>query len=247
MKARFIAAVAAGSVLLGGCGGGDNIQASPDSPVGLWTGSTSNGRAQTVLVLSDGRYYGMYSSQSSASTIAGFVQGTIHYNNQTFASNDVRDFNFEGLGPLMATANGLFNAKGRIQGSVNYIGGGVVNGTGAYMPQFDQTPTTATLAGTYTGTTSASVAFSVQPATVTVDAAGNFAGNANGCVFTGTATPRTEGNAYDVSVTSGGAPCALPNQTVTGAAVYDAQSHQLVAAATNSNRTDGMLFAGVKP
>jgi hypothetical protein len=59
--------------------------------------------------------------------------------------------------------------------------------------------------------------------------------------------PRARGNAFNVSLTFGGAPCLFANQTLTGIAYFDATTRVVYAAAPNANRTDGVLFVGTKP
>ena len=68
--------------------------------------------------------------------------------------------------------------------------------------------------------------------TTTISATGVISGSSTGgCRFTGTTTPRTAGNVYDYSITFGGAPCDLQNQTLRGVATLDAAGRTLIAAA----------------
>jgi len=65
--------------------------------------------------------------------------------------------------------------------------------------------------------------------------------------MTGSATPRASGNAYNLSITFGGAPCYFENQTMSGIGYFDATSKRLWAATPNASRTEGILFVGTKP
>jgi hypothetical protein len=78
---------------------------------------------------------------------------------------------------------------------------------------------------------------------VSIASNGAVTGSSSGCSFTGTVTADSSGkNFYDVSLTFGASPCAFPNQTATGVAIYyllsDGVTHQLLAGATfGSNGT----------
>lgn len=68
---------------------------------------------------------------------------------------------------------------------------------GTYDASFKQAPSLAAVAvaGTYSG---------IGPSagtTVTVATSGAITGTDGGCTFTGTATPRTDGNAFNVPIT----------------------------------------------
>ena len=71
--------------------------------------------------------------------------------------------------------------------------------------------------------------------------------SSGGCNFTGTASPRTVGNAYDITLTVGPAPCDLVNATLRGVGLYDASIRQLLAVGLNTDRNQGFLFLGTKP
>src|SRR5687767_7309111 len=86
--------------LVAACGGGgdsDSGQSGPSAAQGLYVGTTSNGRAATGLVLSDGTYYVLYSSVGSPSLIGGVFQGASSASGGTWSSTNGRDFNIEGL------------------------------------------------------------------------------------------------------------------------------------------------------
>jgi hypothetical protein len=88
-------------------------------------------------------------------------------------------------------------------------------------------------------------------ADVTIAPGGSFTGANAGCSISGTIEPRASGkNVFDVSVTSGGAPCAAPGTTSTGIAVTyllpGSTARQLVVAGVNAARTAGNAFFGVR-
>ena len=68
--------------------------------------------------------------------------------------------------------------------------------------------------------------------------------------MTGTVKPRASGrNVFDVTLTFGGAPCVLANQTATGSAIsylLSNGSRQIVIAGTNAARDAGTALGGVR-
>jgi len=247
------AMVCALGFLLVGCGGDDDSSTTPpppstDTAEGLWQGTTDTGRSITGLLLSDGTYYVLYSTTTDPTIVGGVVQGTGTSNNGSFTSTNARDFNIEGLGVQPATISASYFAKQSFNGTVTYtsLGNTVANFTTTYDAAYELTPLLSELGGTYSGQVASSAG--VESATLTVNGnTGNVTGTSlSGCGFTGTATPRTDGNAFDMSVTFGGDPCLFANQTFTGIAYYDAVDKFLYAAAPNASRTDGVLFLGGK-
>lgn len=246
---RLMLSALAAAAFLAGCGGGGGGDATPvvetRSATGLWTGTTSTNRSVTGVVLADGTYYVLYSGVGAPLVIGGVVQGTGSVNGSTFSSSNGRDFNLEGAGVLPANVSATVNTKQSLNGAVGYSNGGSTSFTSTYDANFEQAPTLAAIAGTYSG----NVAFSlgVDSATVTVSSAGAISGGSNGCAITGTVAPRADGNAYNMALTFGAAPCYFAGQTFNGIAYYNAGAKRLYAAAPNGARTDGVLFVGVKP
>ncbi len=245
------------------CGGGGANDTQPETvphPEGRYDGSSpSTGRGGVALVLGARSYWLFYSAPGNAALLGGLVQGDITASSVAgFQSANVRDFNYEGLGTSFGTASASVVRKASIDATVIYSGGTAANFVGAYNATFEQTPSLATIAGTYTGT-AATVATGRQASTGTISADGHFSGSSGGCISTGTvaprpaaddsgsASPRYGGNAYDFTVTFGGAPCYYAGQTFTGVALYDADTKSILAAAPNAARTDAAAFAGTKP
>ena len=240
------------TLTVGGCGGDSDSTPAPtptpaaSSAEGLWSGSTNTNRTIGGVVLDDGTYYVLYSVPANPNVLAGMVQGNGTSNNGSFTSANARDFNLEGFGVLSATISGSYAERQSLSGSITYSGGGVTTFTSTFDPAYDTTPSLASLAGTYTG--QAGSIGGVQSATVTVAATGVFTGvEADGCSFTGTATPRVRGNIFDQSVTFGGAPCEFAGSTLVGIAYLDVPNHRLYGAAPASNRTNAVIFSGTRP
>lgn len=239
-------AVFAGLLTLGGCGGGgSDSTATSTSAQGLWSGSTSANRTVTGIVLSDGTYYVLYSPVGNPAAIAGVVQGSGTSTASTFSSNNARDFNIEGLVVLPATVNASYAAKQSFNGNIAYPNGTTTSFSTNYNANYEVVPTLASVAGTYTGQVALSVG--VQAATITIGTSGGISGGANGCSLTGNATPRVDGNAYNVSFTFGPSPCFFANQSFSGIAYFNAATKRVYAAAPNASRSDGVIFVGAKP
>jgi hypothetical protein len=241
------------AVTLGGCGGDDDSN-SPSTPAptansaeGLYSGSTNTNRTLTNVVLDDGTYYLFYSVPANPALLAGVIQGNGTSNNGSFTSANAKDFNTGGSGVLSATIAATYAERQSLNGSVTYPGPSVTSFTSTYDTAYDTTPTLASLAGTYTGQAGSS-AEGVQSATVTVTATGAFTGiEADGCTFSGTASPRSRGNIFDQSVTFGGAPCEFPGITLVGVAFLDVPNRRLYGAAPAGNRTNAVIFLGTRP
>jgi len=252
------------TLAVGGCAGESDSNPTPtpsptppaaaaDSAEGLWPGSTDTHRTIVGAVLDDNSYYVLYSAPATPNVIAGFVQGTGTSNNGTFNSPNAKDFNLEGFGVLVATIAGNYVTRQSLSGSVTYSGGVVgPNFTSTFDHAYDTTPGLPSLAGTYTGQLGiSSLGSPVPAATVIVAANGTFAGaDANGCMFTGTATPRIRGNVFDGSITFGAAPCGVfAGSTLNGIVYLDVAvppSGRLYIAAPTSTRTDGAVFSGTR-
>lgn len=229
----------------GGGGGGDGGDTATGSAAqGLWVGTTDTNRTVTGIVLSDGTYYVLYSRTGNANIIAGLVQGTGSSGAGTFSSSNARDINFEGFGVLPASVSANYAAKQSFNGTVSYSAGGATSFTTTYDADYGVAPTLAAIAGRFSGQVATSQG--VESVTLTVSTSGAISSGGSSCSFSGRATPRGDGNAYDMSLTFGAAPCFFANQTLTGIAYYSASSKQLFGAALNAARSNGGLFVGTR-
>jgi hypothetical protein len=231
---------------LSACGGGGSSAPPPDSgAVGLWNGTTSSGRTGAALFLDDGSYWVIYSFVGNSSVIAGAAQGNATANSGTFSSSNGIDFNFEGFGINQFTLSGSYAAKSTLNGTLSYSSGSTVTFKGTYNADYDLTPSLATIAGTYVGT--AATSGGIDAATASITDSGAISGrSALGCTYTGNASPRPKGNVYNISVTFGGGNCSNGTATVSGVAYFNAKTNELIAAALNSDRSNGFLSVGVK-
>jgi hypothetical protein len=208
---------------------------------GLWTGSTSRGSALWGIVLSNGKFYVIYSEPGS-NYIAGVVAGTSTASGGSFHSTSARDFNI-GVGVFNATVNGTYVPRTSFQGSVSESVG-TLTFSATQVPGYDQPASLAALAGNFSGSVASSAGW--QSAQIAISPTGAISGNAAGCAFTGTASPHGSVNVFDVSVTFHGGGCIFGFSTLSGVGYYDSVDRVLYGVAANAAATDGFLFVGGK-
>jgi hypothetical protein len=177
--------------------------------------------------------------------LGGFLQGNGASSGGTFSSGNTLDFNLEGPSRIPASLSAQFSVRSRLFGTLTYPG---EIGTGtfdvSYDPDYERAPSTAVLAGSYTGRSSSS------GITVTMNIAANgvlSGSSGGGCGFSGFATPRTNGNAYAITLTFGGAPCAAPGLSMNGVALLDQAAGSLLAVGLTGGRDEGFVFLGTRP
>jgi hypothetical protein len=247
---KALAAAACGTALIG-CGPGLPIEGEqtatttrnePASSAGLWQGSTSTNRTAFAALLSDGKYWVVYSTVGNPNFIAGVIEGTATSVAGKFTSGDALDFNIEGLGITSATISGTYVPKSTLSGAIRYSSQNTTSFSANYLsaPAADLSQ----IAGTYNGSSTAGGA--VEATTVVVDAGGRFTGStAGGCNFTGSAAARTDVGVFNASVTYGSG-CLHSGVTVTGISFYDAANRQLLTVGLNAARTIGAIGVGTK-
>ena len=228
-------------------GGSDsNSSSTPPPPAtsaeGLWNGTTVSGRTVAGLVLEDDTFWFLYSAIGNSNVVAGLVQGNGNSQNGSFTSSNARDFNLEGLGTLDSSMNGTYVMKETLSGTIAHQSGQATFTT-TYDPDYEVPPDLNQIAGTFTGLVATN-----ETVTVTVSGTGSiFGSSTSGCTFAGTASPRSRGNAFNVTVTFGGGVCINGTDTVGGVAYFDAPTKRLYSAALNSSRNNGFIFIGTKP
>lgn len=245
---KNIACILAFTCLSAGCGGSDSPNSSTASsagtPEGLWIGKSSDGRSATLIVLSDGTFWDFYSAMGNSAVIAGAQEGNFTFGNGMLSSSNGIDANLESFVVTDFTASGKYVAKSTLTvtgtGTGTVSGGVTVTFNGIYDTDYDLPPSLAAVAGTYSGTTVTLGGYDYG--VVTISSTGSFIGtSAAGCSFTGTVSPRTDGNVYDVSATFEGGNCSNGTNIVTGIAYFDASTNKVLAAGLNSDRTNGIL------
>ena len=251
---RSVASAFACVVVLSACGGGGGDSppaANGPSAEGVYGGtlSGSSSNAFQLLVLENGDFWAMYGTQTSTVfAVAGFIQGSGTSNIGSFTSSNTKDFGFS---PAVAgntsatynvTAKTISGTVMATAGTVTFNGGPIAGS----LYNYNTPASIATVAGAWTTTI-----LTGETANLNIATNGSFtAVSSLGCNFSGTVTPRASGkNVFNVSLTFGATPCALPSQVVTGIAVaypLASGSTQLVVAVTNSARTAGTAAFGTR-
>jgi hypothetical protein len=234
------------TAMLSACGGGD------DGPVltlgatsGMWNGTTSDSQREvSAVTLSDGKYFAVYSAAGGGATIGGGVQGTATVFNNQFISTDMLSFSVEGQAPVIGTFSASVDPSTSISGSANVPNQAPVTFQATFDQEFLNTPSLAAAAGSYTG--EAGFALGIRPATFNISTTGEVTSTINGCPITGTVTPRTDGNAYDMSVVFGGAPCVLANLRFDGIVFLREGGNHLYSVSRNNAARQTIVFSGLR-
>jgi|HigsolmetaAR202D_1030399.scaffolds.fasta_scaffold15306_2 hypothetical protein len=259
MSKRILSGLAV--ALLVGCGGGDGdntevgggfLTPTQATPEGVYGGTLSGSTSSDfqALILENGDFWALYGNDmGSIFYVEGFVQGNGTWSGEgSYTSNNIRDFGFfpAPSGTLKATYNS--NAK-TITGTVTYPQAGTVQLSGGPIDDslydYDVAAALTDVTGSWSAMNSLGGSVSMS-----VNANGTLSVSEGACSGTGTITPRASGkNVFNVSVSFGGAPCLLPNQTATGIAiVYPLATGQtqLVAAITSAARTAGIAVFAIR-
>ena len=248
IKIKF-AVTAAIAVLLAACGGGNGgseggVEGAKVSVEGAWQGTLSNNDVVNIIALENNEFYTIFGVMNGSNLLVdGFDQGTVTVSGSSL-SGSLREYP-NGLASYAGTLAATAVAATSITGSTTYSTGSL---TFAVRPipttifDYNRAASISDVVGSWTGTLSSGSA-----GTVTISNTGMVSGASAGCLFGGTATPRSSGkNVFNVSVTFGGAPCALAGQTATGIAVNYAISgtaqKQLIVAVQDSSKQYGAMF-----
>ena len=132
------------------CGGGDTPPVTPQGNLaGLYFGTASGGRSFDLLVVDNGRFYGMLGNGSGGLTNVYFGAGPI--TPTTFNSTAAGNFPLAGgaMTPAALTSSGV--AKASIAGAVAESLSGGITFSSTYSAAYEGTATLAAAEGSYTG------------------------------------------------------------------------------------------------
>jgi hypothetical protein len=214
---------------------------------GAITGSTAT--AFRLLVLENGEFWALYGRPSGGRfTVYGFMQGTSTSANGSFSSTDLRDFGFAPSARGSATAS-YDSAQGTISGTFTTtrgtatLTGGVMTDVAYEYHQAASLKDVQGPWGLFTNTGDSGVS--------DIQADGRFETTTKGgCRLSGTMAPRASGkNVFDVVVSFGASPCALPDQTTRGIAVVNVEPdgrRQLTIGTVDAARSVGLTAAGYR-
>lgn len=233
-------------LLLSSCGGGDPY-------AGLWKGTIEGNRQANAIVLGDGTYYMMY-SKPGVSELAGVYVGTGDFQGAKFTAPNGRDYNWVGkygqfpLSAADAPLAGKLSARQSVVGSVTAKGD--LPFAVSYVRDLDDDARLEELAGSFTGTVSFRAGD--RPAVFTVTKEGDVSSSVNGCPINGKATPRSDANAFDLTIVITGAPpCLLTNLPFKGVVLFHPAERRLEAAVVfdpfRDFRGQAIVFNGVRP
>lgn len=244
-------------LVLAACGGGGTLgdidlppPATPSAEgayAGALSGSTTNNSFQ-MLVLDGGEYWVPYGTTTGdVFYLAGFIQGNGTSSNGSFSSSNGLDFGASP--PLADTVSATYVAGVSVKGTVTSAFGAVgFEGSAADIaPYVYNTPAVpAAIAGNWTMS-----ALDGSDVSVTIGASGAFTSVSEGCTSTGTVLPRPSGkNVFDVKVTAGASPCAVPGQAGHGIAVYSpllgSSLTQLLVGLVSNDRSAGSAYVGTR-
>lgn len=239
-----IAILAAAAALVACGGGGGAAPASAPVPVtnvsaeGIWNGTTSTGFSVFFVILENGESWGIYGLTS----ITGAFFGNASTNSSSISMNGT-SFDFISRVGSPGTLTGTVVSKS----TLNLVSPAGSTLNAAYSTSYDQTPSLAALAGTYSGQ-AVSGGTAPQATTVTISATGTVNAVVVGCATSGSVIPRATGkNIFNVSVTSVGPACALGTGTVsTGIAYFNPVTRQFIAMALNPSKGDGFVYTGTR-
>jgi hypothetical protein len=177
----------------------------------------------------------------------GVMHGTLTSGGGVFVG-EPRNYDFSKDRQSTVAVTGTFEPRSTLQGSA-VVEGEVVTLTRRYATDYDALASAFIAIGTW------DMFYEADRATVNVGATGEFTGGStSGCVFTGTLRPRPTGkNVYDLSVTYGGAGCALGSGAATGIGlIYLSYAEPpnpylaLTILAEKNDRTAGLWWDGSK-
>jgi hypothetical protein len=208
------------------------------SPEGLYKGITIDRRAITTLVLDDDSFYAIYSEINKPLVAAGGIQGTVRAETRATKDYDVVNFlvnyaveiDLTQLDAQIYALAGTYVQKQYIQ-TPTFLAN--------YNSDYQARPNLADITGKYIGTNT--TASGSETITFDIDASGNITGSGdNRCKFSGTVTPRTNGNVYNLTITFDTSPCQFAGTKVNGVSYFDRSSN--IAYAMASTPTGNARF-----
>lgn len=239
---------------LAGCGGGgsDAPSTSAATAEGAYSGAITNSTtasAFSAVVLDDGQVWALYGNNVGGSLLVlGLLQGQGASNNGAFTSTTIKDF---GASPVVSMSlNATYVAGASVVGAFTTARGASIGINGIAIPpanfNYNSAASLVNVMGNWNMSSTSGNAIALN-----IAASGAFTGTATGgCTLSGSLSPRPSGkNVYNVQMTIGPAPCALPGFTGGGIGIYSTLangSHQLILASVDSSRTYGSASFGTR-
>lgn len=244
------------SLLLAGCGsGGEEAAPAVGSPVGVWVGSSSNGRNVFGAVMEDGSYTFINSLRTTRTLVGGATIGTYQVTPSGFTGSDLRDFSIDDVTRLDGSVTGSYQEGQSLNATMALNVGGGASVQLVPVNTTKDASDVALVAGLYSGKETGS-AYLGSWIEVAVDGTLSFHGQmafsgpfwlAGHCLdqTTGRLTPRQRGHVYDLTITD---TCSSSGRVMTyrGVAIYLPEAKRLGFFAVDADRNVGVLYAGLK-
>jgi hypothetical protein len=248
------------SLVLLSCGGGGSGSSGTSNPTnpqnpstpgqaqGVYVGNTSTGLAFDAIVLPNDKFYAVYGNLSgNVLFVCGLAAGQGASSSGTYTATET-DFYYCGgaLDVYSGNVSATYAPESSLNGSISENGDSETFTSTAPAPSLFNYNNPASLAG-ISGPWNGSLTDG-ESASLTINSSGSASGISSlGCSYTATIAPDSSNkNFFDVSLTFGGSPCDLPNQSATGIAVNyllsDGVTNQFVAA-VSSGSAFGIVFA----
>lgn len=238
------------------CGGGGGVSnnsgaqntSTPGQAQGVYLGNTSTGFAFDGIILPNDKFYAIYGTMiGNVLYVCGIATGQGTSANGHYTATET-DFYYCGgtQAVYTGTVTGTYTAGSSLSGTISESGNSeTFSGTAPSTSLFNYgTPASlAAISGSWSGSLTDG-----ESASVTIDSLGNTTGvSSSGCTFAATITADSSNkNFFDISLTFGGSPCELPNQSATGIGVNyllaDGVTSQLIAG-VSSGTSFGIVFA----
>lgn len=204
------------------CGGGGSGSTNVDAS-GFWSDPDADGQAG-ILITKSGELWGIALSSPSYT----LLKGTASTSGSTFTASGTK---YSGSSSAQVTATGQVVAKSTLKGS-STTAGVTTQFALVYDSDYEATPTTASIAGTYTGSSGESMVVAPN---------GTFTGATDGCIFYGTLIPAANENFFRLSVTYDQATCQT-NVTANGIVVRSGGGAYLVGGAVAGSLGDAFVL-----
>jgi hypothetical protein len=219
----------------GGGGGGGTPSAQAQ---GAYFGTASNGDSFEAIILPNNTLYSLYGTTTgNVFNVMGLITGPGNSSNGSYSAS-ITDYYSSGQ-TYAGSVSASYVAGSSISGKVNDSGVGTLSFNGTPLPTSEYNYNTQASLSNITGSWSGAL-FGGVAATVNITSNGTFSGSGQGCSYNGSITADSSvKNFFDFSLTYGGSPCLLPNQTQKGIAVdyllSDGVTRQLLAAVSSSS------------
>jgi len=221
-----------------------------NGPKGHFWGSPSIRNHMGLVILSSGETWGVYTAND---VIVGALHGSAQAGGVGVTIGDARFFNIGYPAQGGVSYSGAVAPMSQIDITGPDTTGSDITGTkqtqfvGTYSTSYDRPASLTQLAGSYSGT--GGTTRGNNPGTnysITISGAGviTLPPDAVGCSASGTATPHTDKNVFDIRLQFSGTRCALGNGAqVRGIAVLGNDGHLLMMGAT-PNIQDQFIYVG---